>query len=177
MRYLKVIIFCILLGLLIFEISNRWTSEAPHAAAAAHPSWQEAFKYAQDNLPKEGKLTRKSDGFIYLKVDDRYIHSLFPKLGLKQDGFHEPPYFRTRNAPGAHISVFYVDEHIIPKELGQTFHFEPKEIVIVNPSKNVSYAVLEVTSPELEKLRQKYGLNPKIHGHDYHISLAKKNHY
>ncbi len=46
--------------------------------------------------------------------------------------------------------------------------------MIVNPSKDTSYAVLEITSPELEKLRKKYGLNPKLLGHEYHISLAKK---
>jgi len=34
--------------------------------------------------------------------------------------------------------------------------------------------VLEVESPELEKLREKYGLPPKLLGHDYHITIGKK---
>lgn len=62
----------------------------------------------------------------------------------------------------------------MPEEVGQYFHFELKQIVIVKPTKDTSYAVLQVESPELEKLREKYGLRPKLFGHEYHISLAKK---
>ena len=95
-------------------------------------------------------------------------------LGLEEEGFREPPYFRTPEAPGAHISVFYVDEHIHPKEVGQTFHFKLNDIVIVHPSRTASYAVLQFEAPELEALRKKYGLSPKLHGYEFHISLAKK---
>jgi len=125
-------------------------------------------------LPKRGQLVVKSDGFVYLKVDDAYIHALYPLLDLKKEGFKKPPYFRSPEAPGAHISVFNVNENIEPNEVGQNFHFDLKQIMIVKPSKNTSYAVLQVESPELEKLREKYGLGPKLHGHEYHISLAKK---
>lgn len=152
-----------------FEISQKQTT-----LQAAPPSWQEAFTYAQANLPKEGRLMRKADGFVYLKVDDDYIHALFPMLGIQEKGFKEPPYFRTKNSPGAHISVFYGDERVIPEEIGQHFSFELKKIVMVKPSKYISYVVLEVESPELEKLREKYGLSPKLHGHEFHITLAKK---
>ena len=38
----------------------------------------------------------------------------------------EPPYFRSKDAPGAHINIFYVDENIQPEEVGQTFQFELK---------------------------------------------------
>lgn len=135
---------------------------------------QEALKYAQENLPKEGRLIVKPDGFTYLKVDDNYIYKLFPMLGLKEDGFREPPYFRTRSSPGAHISVFYKEEHIKPEEAGQYFQFKLKDIVIVRPSKYISFAILKVESPELEKLREKYGKSPKLLGHEFHITLAKK---
>lgn len=176
MKYFKILILCIYLTLVGITPSSGWTVEASQEQASLdlNPSWQEVLNYAQENLPMEGQLIVKSDGFGYLKVDDDYIHTLFPMLGLKEDGFKEPPYFRTNEAPGAHISVFYVNENIMPEEIGQYFHFELKQIVIVKPSKDTSYAVLQVESPELEKLREKYGLSPKLLGHDYHISLAKK---
>lgn len=116
----------------------------------------------------------KSDGFGYLKVDDNYIHALLPMLNLTEEGFETPPYFRRSEAPGAHISIFYVNENIRPEESGQTFPFELKQIVIVKPSRDKSYVVLQVESKELEKLREKYGLSPKLHCHEYHITLGKK---
>lgn len=139
------------------------------------PLWEDVVQYARESLPLEGQLLSNADGFGYIKVDDQYIHTLFPLLGLEEEGFKKPPYFRTEDAPGAHISLFYVNESIKPEELGQTFHFELKNIVIAHPSKSTSYAVLEVESPELEALREKYGLEPKLQGYEFHISLAKKS--
>lgn len=177
MRCFKNIILAVALAVISIEPISGWAYEAVQEQTAldVNPSWQKAFNYAQQNLSIEGILIVKSDGFGYLKVDDEYIHSLFPLLELETDGFEKPPYFRTSEAPGAHISVFYVDENIIPDEVGRNFRFELKQIVIVKPSKETSYAVLQVTSPELEKLREKYGLSSKLFGHEYHISLAKKN--
>ncbi|MBA3238983.1 MAG: hypothetical protein H0T62_11640 [Parachlamydiaceae bacterium] len=132
------------------------------------------LRFAQENLPLEGELLVNSDGFGYIKVDDNYIHTLFPMLGVAEEGFKEPPYFRSSESTGAHISVFYVDENIWPEEVGQIFKFNLKSIEIVNPSKTTSYAVLVIESSEIEGLREKYGLSPKLHGHEFHISLAKK---
>lgn len=179
MKYFKALFLSFSLVLVGITPSFGWTAEVSQEQVSlnANPSWQEVLHYAQENFPMEGQLIVKSDGFGYLKVDDEYIHTLFPMLGLKEEGYIEPPYFRTDEAPGAHISVFYVNENIIPEEIGQYFHFELKQIVIVKPTKDTSYAVLQVELPELEKLREKYGLSPKLFGHDYHISLAKKTTY
>jgi len=136
--------------------------------------WENIVDYARQNLPLQGTLMANSDGFVYLKVDDKYINTLFPLLKLKEAGFRKPPYFRREDSPGAHISVFYVKEHVKPTEVGQTFHFSLKDVVIVNPSKRASYAILQVDAPELEALREKYGVGPKLFGHEFHISLAKK---
>lgn len=165
--------FFILVGM---APSFGWTFETSQGQMPLNTnlSWQEVLNYAQDNFSLEGQLIVKSDGFGYLKVSDDYIHALFPMLGLKEEGYNKPPYFRTEEAPGAHISIFYVNENIMPEEVGQYFHFELKQIVIVESSKDTRYVVLQVESPELEKLREKYGLSPKLFGHDYHISLAKK---
>lgn len=175
MKYFKILMLAISLAVVSLKPASGWAVEVSQELTSLdiNSSWQEVLNYAQEHLPMEGQLIVKSDGFGYLKVDDDYIHVLFPMLGLKEDGFKEPPYFRTPEAPGAHISVFYVNENVIPEEVGQYFHFELKQIVIVKPSKDTSYAVLQVESPELEKLREKYGLSPKLFGHEYHISLAK----
>lgn len=175
MKYLRILALAISLATIgtssygcTVEVSQELTS------LDVNSSWQEVLNYAQENLPTEGQLIVKSDGFVYLKVDDEYIHTLFPMLDLKEGGFREPPYFRSDEAPGAHISVFYVNENVMAEEVGQYFHFKLKQIVIVKPSKDTSYAVLQVESLELEKLREKYGLSSKLFGHEYHISLAKK---
>lgn len=178
MKYFRSLVLAISLVIATVAPSSGWTFEALQKQIASdthvNSSWQQVVDYAKENLLLEGQLLIKSDGFAYLKVDDEYIHTLFPMLGLEEDGFKKPPYFRSKEAPGAHISVFYEKEHVFPEEIGQYFHFKLKQIVIVKPSKDTSYAVLQVEAPELENLRKKYGLSPKLFGHEYHISLAKK---
>lgn len=149
-------------------------SEDPKETLETQNAWSEVVDYAQKNLPQEGVLIQKSDGYVYLKVDDNYIHKLFPRLGLREKGYREPPYFRASDSPGAHISLFNADEQITPEETGQTIPFQLKRIVIVKPAKDTHYAILEVEAPELEAIRKKYGLNPKLQGHEYHITLARK---
>lgn len=176
MKFFSALILIIILAVASIAPFIRWANETypEQASHSVATSWQEVLNYAQENLPKTGQLIVKSDGFGYLKVDDAYINTLFPMLKLKEEGFRKPPYFRRHEAPGAHISVFYADENIRPTEAGQYFSFELKRIVIVKTSKDTSYVILEVDSPELEALREKYGLSPKLFGHEYHISLAKK---
>lgn len=147
--------------------SSKETVETP-------ASWDQVVEHAKKNLPQEGVLIQKTDGYVYLKVDDNYIHQLFPLLGLEEEGYTEPPYFRSKEAPGAHISLFNESERIRPEEIGKIFPFTLEKIVIVKPAKDTYYAVLQVNAPALEALRKKYGLNPKLQGHEYHITLAKK---
>lgn len=135
--------------------------------------WQNALAFAEEYLPKEGRLIQIDSGYAYLKVDDAYIHALFPLLRTKE-GFREPPYFRRPNSPGAHISVVYEDEKVKLKETDKIFSFKLKDIIEVHPRKDTSYIILRVYAPELEKLRENYGLSPKLKGHEFHISLAKK---
>jgi len=176
LKYLRYIFLAIILGVITFKgIPDGTPKEDKESTSyTINPLWDEAVKYAKENLPTDGQLVLKSDGYVYLKVDDGYVHTLFPMLGLKEIGYIEPPYFRNKEAPGAHISVFYENEHIKPKEVGQYFHFTLKDIKVINLVDGISYAILEVESPELEKLREKYGLAPKLLGHNFHISLAKK---
>lgn len=174
MSYLKLLALSFVLLSFNTPSFSYSTESAVLEALPSAEVWGDVVQYARDNLPQEGKLVIKSDGFGYIKVDDAYIHELFPLLGVSEDGFKEPPYFRSEDSPGAHISLFYVDEEVNPEEAGQTFPFELVDIVVVNPSKYNSYIVFEVKSPALEDLREKYGLERKLHGHEFHISLAKK---
>ena len=174
MNYLKILSLSLFLASFNIPSQSFSAESAVLEAPTSIEQWADVVQYAKDNLPQEGQLVIKSDGFGYIKVDDAYIHELYPLLGLSAEGYKEPPYFRSEESPGAHISIFYVDEGVHPEEAGQTFPFELKDIVIVNPSKYTSYAVFEVNSPALENLREKYGLDRKLHGHEFHISLAKK---
>lgn len=134
-------------------------------------------KWAQHRLPHSGILTEKKDGFVYLKVDNDFINKLGPML--KDPAYTAPPYFRRGDSPGAHISVFYVDERSQTgkiKEIGHRYEFEVRQLAAV-PSKTQEYIVLQVYSPELERLRERYGLPPLISGHDFHITIAKKKHW
>lgn len=168
----------ILASLLIFGALYWWTN-LPTERHTEFPSeisksWPEVLQFARENLSQQGVLQQKPDGFVYLKVDDQYIQTLFPMLSLKEYGFRQPSAFVFHRGPGAHISVFYVDEHVHPKEIGQTFHFNLNRITLVHTSR-ATFAVLQVDAPDLEKLRIKYGLKPKIHGREFHISIAKKD--
>lgn len=144
------------------------------AKGSKKKSWAKAINWARHNLPQYGKLVRKSDGYVYLKVDDDYIYKLLPRLGLKKRGYRAPPYFRSKEAPGAHISVFYAHEKVFPFQLGQTFSFTLKKFRIVHVNPYTAYAILEVESPALEQLRRSYGLSAKLFGHTFHISVGKQ---
>lgn len=171
-----VLLLLIACGIYYASISLDHPSEIfqSHQDSVTNPSWNKVVEFAKDNLPQTGVLVQKADGYVYLKVDDRYIHQLFPMLDLKKEGFKKPPFFRSSDSPGAHITVFNAGEHIDPREVGRTFGFTPKKIVVVKASKNEYYAILKVDSPELEALRNKYALKGKPQGHELHISLAKK---
>lgn len=61
------------------------------------------------------------------------------------------------------------------KELGQEFTFNVIEIRTVKFNKNNKAKklwLLAVTAPELEKLRENYGLSSKLKNHDFHITIG-----
>ncbi|MCE5318417.1 MAG: hypothetical protein LLG04_13790 [Parachlamydia sp.] len=135
---------------------------------------EKLIQWAREHLPQTGILKEQPGGFVYLKVDDGYINQLSAKLS--EVGYLKPPYFRSSASPGAHISIFYKDErHQTGRiaEIGKTFSFKITHLAFVPPT-NRRYLVLQVDSPELMRLREKYGLSPKLKGHDFHITIAEK---
>lgn len=136
---------------------------------------EEAIDFAKQNLPSEGRLEQGKDGFVYLKVSNQYVHRLFPMI--KEPGFKIPSSVERHTKTGAHISVIYKQEaQSIGKihEIGQKFSFEQKSIDIVRAG-NKEYMILIVKAPQLESLREQYGLTPLLNGHEFHITLAERN--
>lgn len=170
--------FIFVVSALLFFISFHLPAEDVAWRTVTHFNFaqkqEHALQWARDHLPQTGVLTEKNDGFVYLKVDDRYINQLLFRLPYHQ--YAMPPYFRRPNAPGAHISVFYTDERNQTgkiSEIGQKYSFKITGIALV-PPKSHEYLVLEVEAPDLEQLRKKYGLSPLLKGHKFHITVGKK---
>lgn len=153
-----------------------WLAAACQVTEKGAPPSSDAVivEYALENLTQVGRLEQAKDGYVYLKVDNDYVNKLFPFL--KGEGFHKPAVFYRQPSIGAHISVFYEYEardigEI--QELGQKFSFKIKHIDRVRTRRN-EYVVLQVHSPELEKLRESYGLAPHLNHHQFHITIAQK---
>ena len=160
-RYLCVALICVFSGCI--------AEEAPATPKVLH--------YVQDHLPKSGVL-KLSEGFLYVDVDDAYIHKLISFI--EEQGYEEPPYFGGPEMAGAHISVVYAEESKEYglgeiEECGMTIAFTPKECQVVHPSKwkkvEAVYLIV-VEAPELDRIRVKYGL-PKRE-YDFHITVGIK---
>lgn len=125
------------------------------------------------NLPNQGILKQKSNGFVYLDVDNSYITSLIPTLQCSGELRPLPTAARSL---GAHISVFNEQENVSPEELNTPFEFSVKEIrsfTLHTRDGLKKQWVIAVDAPQLEQLRTKYGHKEKLQGHDFHISLGK----
>ncbi|MBX7066223.1 MAG: hypothetical protein K1X28_03225 [Parachlamydiales bacterium] len=123
----------------------------------------------------QGTLGQCEDGFVYLDLDDAFVHDLVKYI--EPDGFVEPPYFDKTGLIGAHISVFYAKEapQGLIEELGQTYSFTPTHCMAVQPlhwDGIEEVYIIEVESPELDALRAKYGLQPWEFG--FHITIGVK---
>ena len=144
-------------------------------AAREAPAASPVLNYIETRLPKSGVLKR-TDEFVYVDVDDAYIHQLIPLI--QDQGFVEPPYFGD-NLVGAHITVIYPDEMLKyqigeMEELGKEIPFSSKECVVVKPIKLPVDEVYFVTvnAPQLDQFRAKHGL-PKRE-YDFHITIGVK---
>lgn len=118
------------------------------------------------NMLAQGAL-KYEDNYAYLKVDDNYIHQLFPLL--KDDSLIKPDYF-SKKGVGAHITVFYPEENIILSndELGQDYKFNITGLYKTQLGMK-EYHILLVESPSLIELRKKYGLPESLTYKGYNI--------
>lgn len=147
------------------------------ATATVAPASKQVLAYSKQNLPTTGVL-RHQGRFIYVDVDDSYVHSLLPII--KKYGFGAPPYFGKPGLVGAHISVISPDElnkNGIARinEVGRRIKFKLKRAKVETPPnwKTVDQVYfIEVEAPALAKLRAKYGLPKKEF--KFHITVGIK---
>lgn len=148
-----------------------------NSLATEAPCCEKILSFTQNQLAATGTL-KSSNGFVYVDVDDDYIHKLIKFI--QPYGFEEPPYFGNPGLVGAHITVIYPDEaekYALGelKECGETITFKPKGCMTVQPpnwEEVTEVYFLVVNAPKLDKIRKKYEL-PKRE-YDFHITIGVK---
>jgi len=141
--------------------------------------------YADKKLNPCGPLKNTSEGFVYLKVSEKYVDDLFPMLQdlLRASGSDDadvlckPPYVGDGKI-GTHVSVIYVGE--LPKaitsfpEKGRKVCFSVAGLAYVDPDQGPFQRVyyLRLISADLTKIRINYRLDPLYLGHDFHITIG-----
>jgi len=158
-------------------------------AASFYSSAYAAVDYQIENQPsviekvsefkQKGTLKMKDNGYVYVKVDKDFIAETLPLIDAP--GKIVPPsHYKSKKGIGAHISVIYENELIANeiweiKELGEEFTFtvlEVRTVKLNRDNKLKKLWLIAVEAPELEKLRESYGLSSKLKGHDFHITLG-----
>ena len=132
-----------------------------------------------EQIVHQGVLKQKDNGYLYVEVSNEFISSILPLLDAP--GKLVPPrHYTSKKGIGAHISVMYENERIEHElwsieELGQEFTFRIRElrtVKLVKDNKMKKLWLIAVDAPELEKLREHYGLSSKLKGHDFHITIC-----
>lgn len=126
-----------------------------------------------------GILKQKDNGYLYVEVSRDFIAEALPLIDA-QGKIVPPKHYTSKKGIGAHISVMYEDEQILNeiweiKELGQEFTFnvmELRTVKLYKDNKMKKLWLLAVYAPELEKLRESYGLSSRLKDHDFHITIG-----
>lgn len=130
-------------------------------------------------IQQKGILKQKDNGYLYVEVPREFISEALPLIDAAGK-IVPPPHYKSKKGIGAHISVMYENEQIENeiweiKELGQEFTFtilELRTVKLNRDNKMKKLWLLAVSAPELEKLRESYGLTSKLKGHDFHITIG-----
>jgi len=148
-----------------------------------------AVDYQVENQPQviekivqfeqRGILKQKDNGYLYVEVSRDFIAEALPLIEA-QGKIVPPRHYTSKKGIGAHISVMYENEQIMNeiweiKELDQEFTFTVMELRTVKLNKDNKMKklwLLAVAAPELEKLRESYGLSSRLKDHDFHITIG-----
>ena len=166
MKFINKIIFCISVFLLFL---NPLFGKVDYLVEDQPIAFQEACI-----INHQGTLKQKENGFVYLDVSNEFITEVAKLLDITGE-LRTPP--TSTRSVGAHISVFYENENILPAEIGESFSFEVKEIrsfTLHTRDGSKKLWTVATIAPELENLREKYNLSPKLKGYDFHITLGKQ---
>jgi hypothetical protein len=128
---------------------------------------------------QKGILKQKDNGYLYVEVSKDFIAESLPLI-VAPGRIVPPRHYTSKKGIGAHISVMYENELIDNeiweiKELGQEYTFTVMEIRTVKlnrDNKMKKLWLIAVSAPELESLRESYGLSSKLKGHDFHITIG-----
>lgn len=132
-------------------------------------------------IQQKGILKQKDNGYLYVEVSKDFIAEALTLI--EAPGIIVPPrHYTSKKGIGAHISVMYENEQILNeiwdiKELGQEYTFTVMELRTVKLNTNNKMKklwLLAVAAPELEKLRESYGLSSKLKNHDFHITIGSQ---
>lgn len=147
-------------------------------AAQAHGYLVKSAGTPESSPSLAGRLYASSSGWILLAVPNAVVNGLFS--ALDEPGIELPP-THGKAFYDAHISVMRKEEveglggvdRI--SERGRMFHYQLGPIKTVRPAgwdEMSKVWFVEVKSPELEKLRKTYGLEPLPNGYQFHITVA-----
>lgn len=140
-------------------------------------------KQAERSYDLAGRLYLATGGYLMLSVPNSIVRGAFD--ALDEPGAELPP-SGDDGKLNAHISVMRpeeIKEHIGSPdkitERGHSFHYSVGQLNSFNPKGWVGMSkvwVIEVKSPELEKLRKSYGMTnlPKNNEFAFHISIAAR---
>ncbi len=143
-------------------------------AADFHIEFQPQVIEKVIQIEQKGILKQKANGYLYVEVSDDFIAETIPLI--ETSGIIVPPgHYTSKKGIGAHISVIYETEldntvHKI-NELGQEIIFNVIELRTVRVN-NGKLWLIAVDAPELETLRESYGLSPLLKNHNFHITLG-----
>ncbi len=120
------------------------------------------LKQILHQLPRSGNLVLTDHNYLFLTVDDNYIHQIFPLLKIPD--LKKPDYFdHYTQYMGAHISVIYPEEQVEITDIDQGRIIAFEVIGLFSAKiKPKEYFVLKVNSPELIAMRHQYGLPDKL---------------
>jgi hypothetical protein len=130
-------------------------------------------------LEQKGILKQKDNGYLYVEVSSDFVTESLPLIDV-QGKIVPPHHVSSKKGIGAHISVMYENELISNEiweidELGQEFSFTVLEVRTVKINRDNQMKklwLIAVDAPELERLRENYGLSPLLKNHNFHITLG-----
>lgn len=143
-------------------------------------NWYSQYKTAnrREDAWLRGKVLQTDDGFVFVNVSNDIINGFFS--ALEEEGAEQPPYRESKySGIGAHISVMDAEEikDRVLDEKGKSIRYRVTGVFQVDPDRGKMERIwaLDVDSPDLEEIRRRYGLSPKLRGHNFHITFAVRN--
>jgi len=133
------------------------------------------------NLKLKGRLLMNQHGYFYLKLKDSFFEGF--QRNIKTFGGEKPPFLERTSTLGYHLGVIMPREYTAKrlwgkiKEVGKEFYLVIQGCYQIHLHDHPEYEklwVLKAECPPLEDLRSRYGLSPKLNGHDFMLVLGVK---